>query len=459
MRLVFAYGPAYPPSMAPEARYARSGDVNIAYTVVGDGPFDLVYIQGFVSHVELAWRVPAYAEFLNGLASFSRFIFLDKRGTGMSDPVQGAPSLETRMDDVRAVMDAAGSSRAAIMGVSEGTPMSILFAATYPERVSALVLQAGAPRFVWAPDYPFGESVADHDREVRRIVDEWASPEFLEEAVAFMAPSYDDENRRALAEYIRLSSSPGAAAALELMNRDIDVRHVLPAVRAPTLVLNLTGDSEMIVQSCRYMAERIPGARLVQVEGQGHIPGPGNVDAFVGEIERFLTATISDRPPEPPDRQLATLLFTDIVGSTAHMARLGDAGWRQLIERHHELVRGELARARGREVDTAGDGFFAAFDGPARAVRCAQAIAHDVHELGIDVRSGLHTGECELVDGKVTGIAVNTGARVAAHAGPGEVLVSSTVKDLVAGSGLEFEDRGVHELKGIPGEWRLYAAV
>jgi class 3 adenylate cyclase len=445
--------------MAPETRYARSGDVNIAYTVVGDGPFDLVYIQGFVSHVELAWRVPAYAEFLNRLASFSRFIFLDKRGTGMSDPVQGAPSLETRMDDVRAVMDAVGSPRAAIMGVSEGSPMSILFAATYPERVSALVLQAGAPRFIWAPDYPFGQSVADYDREVRQLLDEWGTPEFLEEAVAVMAPSYDDESRRAFAEYIRLSASPGAAAALERMSRDIDVRHVLPAVRAPTLVVNLTGDSEMIVQACRYMADRIPGAQLVQVEGEGHIPGPGNVERFVGEIQRFLTTAISDQVPEGPERQLATLLFTDIVDSTTHMARLGDAGWRRLIEGHHGLVRRELLRARGREVDTAGDGFFAAFDGPARAVRCAQAIARGVEELGIAVRTGLHTGECELVDGKVTGIAVHTGSRVAAHAGPGEVLVSSTVKDLVAGSGLEFEDRGVHELKGIPGEWRLYAAV
>ncbi len=444
--------------MTPEARYARSGDVNIAYTVVGDGPFDLVYVQGFVSHVELAWRVPAYADFLNRLASFSRFIFLDKRGTGMSDPVEGAPSLETRMDDLRAVMDAAGSARAAIMGVSEGTPMSILFAATYPERVSALVLQAGLPRFVWAPDYPFAPSVEEFDREVRRMLDAWG-PGFFEEAVAFMAPSYDEENRRAFAEYLRLSASPGAAAALERMNRDIDVRQVLPAVRAPTLVLNLTGDDEEIVEGCRYMAERIPGARLVQVEGQGHIPGPGNAERFVTEIERFLTAVVSDEQPELPDRQLATLLFTDIVDSTAHMAQLGDAGWRELLETHHALVRRELARARGQEVDTAGDGFFAAFDGPARAVRCAKSIVDSVHDLGIALRSGLHTGECEIVDGKVSGIAVHTGARVAAHAAPGEVLVSGTVKDLVAGSGLEFEDRGVHELKGIPGEWRLYAAV
>jgi class 3 adenylate cyclase len=444
--------------MAPQARYARSGDVNIAYTVVGDGPIDLVYIQGFVSHVELAWRVPAYADFLNRLASFSRFIFLDKRGTGMSDRVEGVPSLETRMDDVRAVMDAVGSPRAAIMGVSEGTPMSILFAATYPERVSALVLQAGAPRFVWAPDFPFGPSVEEYDREVRRMVDGWG-PEYLEEVVSVMAPTYDEENRRAFAEYIRLSASPGAAGAIDRMNRDIDVRAVLPAVRAPTLILNLTGDSEEIVEGCRYMAERIPGARLVQIEGEGHVPGPGNVEPLVAAIERFLTDAVSSQEPEAADRQLATLLFTDIVDSTSHMARLGDSGWRRLIEGHHELVRSELTRARGREVDTAGDGFFASFDGPARAVRCAQAIAHGVHELGIDVRSGLHTGECELVDGKVTGIAVHTGARVAAHAGAGEVLVSSTVKDLVAGSGLEFEDRGVHELKGVPGEWRLYAAV
>jgi class 3 adenylate cyclase len=443
----------------PQARYARSGDVNIAYTMVGDGPLDLVYIQGFVSHAEFAWRVPAYADFLGRLASFSRFIFIDKRGTGMSDRVEGAPSLEIRMDDVRAVMDAVGSPRAAIMGVSEGTPMSILFAATYPERVSALVLQAGAPRFIWAPDYPSGEPVDEHEREVRRMGDEWGSPEYLEEAVAFMAPGYDEENRKAFADYIRFSATPGAAVALERMNRDIDVRHVLPAVRAPTLVLNLTGDSEQIVEGCRYMAERIPRARLVQVEGQGHIPGPGNVERFVSEIEGFLEEVASGADPAPPDRQLATLLFTDIVDSTTHMSRLGDAGWRELIERHHAVVRSELARSRGREVDTAGDGFFAAFDGPARAVRCAQAIVDGVRELGISVRTGLHTGECELVDGKVTGIAVHTGARVAAQAGPGEVLVSSTVKDLVAGSGLEFEDRGVHELKGIPGEWRLYAAV
>ena len=445
--------------MAPQARYARSGEVNIAYTVVGDGPFDLVYIQGFVSHVELAWRVPAYADYLNGLASFSRFIFLDKRGVGMSDRVEGAPSLETRMDDVRAVMDAAGSARAALMGVSEGTPMSILFAATYPERVLALVLQAGAARFTWAPDYTFGQPKEENERWVRRALDEWSSPAFLEEGVEFLAPEYDEENRRAFAEYLRLSASPGAVAALERMNQEIDVRGVLPAVRAPTLIMNLTGDSEDILEGSRYMAERIPGARLVEVEGSGHIPGPETVGYFVEEIERFLTAAVADQTPVPPERQLATLLFTDIVDSTEHMARLGDGGWRELIEGHHELVRRELARARGQEVDTAGDGFFAAFDGPARAVRCAQAIARGVQELGIDVRSGLHTGECELADGKVTGIAVNTGARVAAHAGPGEVLVSSTVKDLVAGSGLEFEDRGVHELKGIPGEWRLYAAV
>jgi class 3 adenylate cyclase len=445
--------------MTPRARYARSGDVTIAYTVVGDGPFDLVYIQGFVSHVELAWRVPAYADFLSRLASFSRLIFIDKRGTGMSDRAEGVPTLETRMDDVRAVMDAAGSARAAIMGVSEGTSMSILFAATYPERVFALVLQAGAPRFVWAPDYRFAPTIDEYDREVRRMVDGWGSPDLLEEAVSEMAPGFDEESRRAFADYIRLSASPGAAAALEGMNREIDVRHVLPAVRAPTLVINLTGDGEDIVQGCRYMADRIPGARLVQVEGQGHIPAPGNVDRFVAEIKAFLTNVSSDQEPQSPDRQLATLLFTDIVGSTERMAQLGDAAWGHLIERHHELVRRELARARGREVDTAGDGFFAAFDGPARAVRCAKEIVKGVREFGIEVRSGLHTGECELVNGKVTGIAVHTGARVAAHAEPGEVLVSSTVKDLVAGSGLKFEDRGVHELKGVPGEWRLYAAL
>lgn len=446
--------------MTPETRYARSGDVSIAYQVVGGGPFDLVYIPGFVSHVELTWRLHDYADYLGRLASFSRLILLDKRGTGMSDRVEGAPTLETRMDDVRAVMDAAGSTRAAILGISEGVPMSILFAATYPERTLALVLIGGTPRFVWAPDYPSGMPLEQYDRELREEADSWGSYEFLRSQVDVLAPTYDEEGRRALAEYLRLSASPGAVAALSRMNRDIDVRGVLPAVRAPTLVLNLSGDSDAVVHGSSYIAERIPLARLVPIEGQGHIPGPGNVERFVAEIERFLATAISvNREPEPPDRQLATLLFTDIVGSTERMAQLGDSGWRELLERHHALVRAALLHGRGREIDTAGDGFFAAFDGPARAVRCAKSIVDEVRELGIEVRSGLHTGECELIDGKISGIAVHMGARVAAHAGPGEVLVSSTVKDLVAGSGLEFEDRGLHELKGIPGEWRLYAAV
>jgi class 3 adenylate cyclase len=338
--------------------------------------------------------------------------------------------------------------------------MSILFAATYPERTLALVLIGGKPRQIWAPDYPFGATLENYDRAGREEVDTWGQEESTAAGVALLAPEFDEESRRAMSDYLRLSASPGAIAALNRMNREMDVRGVLPAVRAPTLVLNLTGDTPSVVEGSRYVAERIPGARLVAIEGRGHIPGPANYDRFVGEIERFLHAAVSSaREPEAPDRQLATLLFTDIVGSTERMARLGDSGWRELLEQHHSLVRAELLRARGREVDTAGDGFFAAFDGPARAVRCAKAIIDGVRELGIEVRSGLHTGECELVDGKVSGIAVHMGARVASQAGPGEVLVSSTVKDLVAGSDLQFEDRGVHELKGIPGEWRLYAAV
>jgi class 3 adenylate cyclase len=445
--------------MAPETRYARSGDVSIAYQVVGDGPFDVVFVPPLTSHVELGWAVPGTRAFLGGLASFARLIFFDKRGTGMSDRVAGAPTLETRMDDVRAVMDAAGSERAAVIGWSEGVAMSALFAATYPERAWALVLYGGAARELRAPDYPWGPTETEARRIIERERTTSESPEFAEEIARSGMPTAGDEEVAALARLIRQSISPGAAEALNRMNVQIDVRPVLPAIRVPTLVLHNSGDRWVEVERGRDVANRIPGAEFVELPIEGHMTPAADVPPLIGEIERFLHAAWDADSNREPDRQLATLLFTDIVDSTSHMAQLGDAGWRELLERHHALVRRELARARGQEVDTAGDGFFAAFDGPARAVRCAMSIVDSVRELGIDVRSGLHTGECELVDGKISGIAVHTGARVAAHAGAGEVLVSSTVKDLVAGSGLEFEDRGVHELKGIPGEWRLYAAV
>jgi pimeloyl-ACP methyl ester carboxylesterase len=445
--------------MALETRYARSGDVSIAYQAVGEGPFDVVFVPPALSHVELGWDLPNMRVFREGLSSFARLIFFDKRGTGMSDRVPGAASLETRMDDVRAVMDAAGSQRAALIGWSEGVAMSALFAATYPERVWALVLYGGAARELRAADYPWGPTEAEALRmiEEERVASE--RPAFAEELARSGMPMANEEEVLALARLIRQSASPGAIEALSRMNIQIDVRHVLPAIRVPTLVLHNTRDRWVDVECGRDLTRRIPGAELVEFPIEGHMTPTADMPQVVAEIERFLQTAWEGESQREPDRQLATLLFTDIVDSTAHMARLGDAGWRELIERHHAIVRAQLARARGREVDTAGDGFFASFDGPARAVRCAKAIAHGVQELGIYVRSGLHTGECELVDGKVSGIAVHTGARVAAHAQPGEVLVSQTVKDLVAGSGLEFEDRGAHELKGVPGEWRLYAAV
>jgi pimeloyl-ACP methyl ester carboxylesterase len=444
--------------MQPETSYARSGDVSIAYQIVGDGPFDLVFVPGFVSHVQLRWELPSVGPLLGALASFSRLIMFDKRGTGMSDRVSGAPTLETRMDDLRAVMDAAGSKRAALFGVSEGAPMSLLFAATYPERTAALALRSGFPRTMWAPDYPWGRTEDEYRRETERDLSLFGPREQAEEVVRSRG-TFAEEEVAAMAEYLRLSASPGAVEALALMNKEIDVRHVLPAIRVPTLILHGSEDTIVPIEVARYMAERIPGAKLVEMRGAGHLHFGPDSAAVHSEVERFFKEVWASGGWEEsePDRVLATVLFTDIVRASERAASLGDRAWRELLERHHGLVRRQLVRFRGRELDTAGDGFFASFDGPARAIRCAGAIVESMPELGLEVRAGLHTGECELVDGKVAGIAVHTGARVASYAQPGEVLVSSTVKDLVAGSGIAFQDRGVHELKGIPGEWRLYA--
>jgi class 3 adenylate cyclase len=443
----------------PETRYARSGDVSIAYQMLGDGPFDVVFVPPAVSNVELGWEVPNTRTFLDGLASFSRLIHFDKRGTGMSDRVVGAPTLETRMDDVRAVMDAAGSGRAALVGWSEGVAMSALFAATYPERAWALVLYGGKARELRAPDYQWGQTEAEALREGAedRVRDLSA---VAEEVASSGMPTASAEEVAALARMIRQSISPGALEALGRMNMQIDIRQVLPAIRVPTLVLHNTRDRWVDLERGRDLAGRIPGASFVEFPIDGHITPAADVPPVVGEIERFLRDVWeTTAAAQEPDRVLATVMFTDIVGSTETAAEVGDARWRELLEHHHALIRRELVRARGQEVDTAGDGFFAAFDGPARAIRCGCAITESVRELGLDVRVGLHTGECELIDGKVAGIAVHTGARVAAKAGRGEVLVSSTVKDLVAGSGLKFEDRGAHDLAGIPGEWRLYSVV
>ncbi len=443
--------------MQPETRYARSGDVSIAYQVVGEGPFDVVVVPGLVSHVELAWETPPWSTIFRRLASFSRLIVFDKRGTGMSDRVSGAPTLETRMDDVRAVMDAAGSPRAALVGISEGTAMSLLFAATYPERTVALVAIGGFARSMWAPDYPPGFSEEQWREVCVAIAGIFGSRDEARAAVRFLA-RYTDEELELSAAYHRRSASPGALDALVAMDHDIDVRHVLPSVRAPAMLVHGTHDMMASIDGARYMAERIPGARLLELPGELHVPIGPALDQTMDEIEQFLKrASEAGGDDSEPERVLATILFTDIVGSTERASALGDRAWHELLERHHELVRSQLVRFRGTEVNTAGDGFFASFDGPARAIRCASAIVDSVRELDLEVRTGLHTGECELVNGKVSGIAVHTGARVAAEAAASEVLVSSTVKDLVAGSGLAFDDRGTHPLKGIPGDWHLFA--
>jgi pimeloyl-ACP methyl ester carboxylesterase len=441
--------------MLPETRYATSGDISIAYQVVGEGPFDIVHIPGFVSNVELGWNIPSRAALYRELASFSRLIIFDKRGTGMSDRVVGAPTIEARMDDVRAVMDAVGSPRAALIGLSEGAPLGIVFAATYPERTDALVLIGGFARLMWAPDHPWGRTEEDYDREAEIDLQVLGT---REAALASMRTIMDDEDEvRAFVDLYRQSITPGGMRGLHLINKEIDVRDVVPSVQAPTLVVH--GERDHVpVEGGRWLADHITGARLLELPGARHLPLGEDLERTVTEIRSFLESAWQSGPRESePDRVLATVLFTDIVESSERAVELGDRAWRDLLERHHELVRRQLVRYRGREVDTAGDGFFASFDGPARGIRCACAILEEVGPLGLKVRAGLHTGECEVIDGKVAGIAVHTGARVASSAGPGEVFVSSTVKDLVAGSGIRFEERGVRELKGIPGAWQLFA--
>ncbi|MGZ4387771.1 MAG: adenylate/guanylate cyclase domain-containing protein [Gaiellaceae bacterium] len=441
----------------PVTRYARSGDVSIAYQVLGDGPFDLVWVPGAFSHVELNWTIPSRAAFNRRLASFCRLISFDKRGTGMSDRA-GIANLETRMDDVRAVMDAAGSERAALLGTSEGGPMCTLFAATYPERTWALILFASFPRVMWAPDYPWGDKEEDWRRAFEELERSAGDPRYFERLAEALAPSADAESKRRFAEMMRQSGTPGARLELERMNREIDVRHVLPSIRVPTLVLNRVGDHPSNVGGSRYLAGHIPGARHVELDGADHAPSAGDAEPVLQEMQAFLeNAWRGADDVDTHESVLATVLFTDIIGSTEKMTALGDRGWRELLQAHHATVRRELMRYRGVEMDTAGDGFFARFDGPARAIRCATSITEQVRQLGLEVRAGLHTGECELADGKVAGIAVSIGARVAAEAAPGEVLVSGTVRDLVAGSGFEFEDRGARALKGVPGEWRIFA--
>jgi pimeloyl-ACP methyl ester carboxylesterase len=440
----------------PRTRYTRSGDVSIAYQVVGDGPIDLVFAPGFPSHLEHAWDQPRLAHFYRRLASFSRLILFDKRGLGLSDRVVDSdlPGVEQRMDDLRAVLDEVDSDGAAVLGASDGGPIAAVFAATYPERTSHLILVNSYARRLSGEDYPWGPTPEDWDGIAQTMAARWGDPLFLE----MLFPSHADDPAFAewWATFLRRSVSPGAAGAYIRMNAEIDVRSVLPAVHVPTLVLHSVGDRICPVEGGRYMAEEIAEAEFVELPGEDHQVWVSDADAAIGEIERFLTG---QRIAPSPDAVLATLLFTDIVGSTEQAAGLGDRRWRTLLDTHDGITRRELERTGGREVNTTGDGFLATFDGPARAVRCALGIERALAELGIHIRAGVHTSEVEVVGDDIRGLGVHVAARVMSYAGPGEVVVSRVVRDLSVGSGLRFTELGTHRLKGVPGEWELFTAA
>ncbi len=440
----------------PETRYAKSGDVHIAYQVFGEGRLDLVFVAEFWNSIEAMWEQPDYRRCLERLGSFARVICLDQRGTGSSDPVSLSelPTLEVWADDVIAVMGAVGSSRAALLGAGGGGGVSMVFAATFPERVHALVLLNSTARYTQAPDYPWGTSPEFEARIEKELEFGWGRGVLLETVGPSVAG--DPDFRSWWGRYQRLGSTPGTVRRTRHMLQELDVRDVLGSIGVPTLILHRRDNRLVDVAHGRYLAEHIPAARYVELEGDDYLWFVGDSDAILDEIEVFLTGS---RRTREADRVLATVLFTDVVGSTERAAALGDAAWRDLRAVHDAVVRAELARHRGREIDTAGDGFLASFDGPARAVRCACAIRDGLRRVGLEVRAGLHTGEVELVGDGVAGIAVHIGARISALAEPGQVLASSTVRDLVAGSGIEFEDRGVHELRGVPGEWRLFAVA
>ena len=439
--------------MEVATRYAKSGNLRIAYQVHGDGPIDLLFAPGYLSHLEQNQWWPGYAEFMRKCASFSRLIIFDRRGTGLSDRILSLGSFEELMDDIGAVLDAVGSERAALFGGAEGGPMCVLYAATFPERTSALILGASYARRTWAPDYPWGLD-AEAQRRILDVYEErWGRPGFGSNS---LAPSLIDDERFQdwYAQAQRFAGTPASAREWFKVTMEIDVRSVLPAIRVPTLVIHRAGDRVIPVESGRYLAEGIPDARYVEVPGDDHFPFVGDIDAIVDEVEEFLTGS---RRVREPDRVLATVLFTDIVGSTERAAELGDKRWTELLADHHRVVRTELDRHRGKIHRIEGDGTLSTFDGPARAVNCALAVQRALAPLGVAIRAGLHTGEVELADTGIEGIAVHIGARVASLAGPGEVLVSGTVKDLVVGSGIAFADRGRHELKGVPGDWQVYA--
>jgi class 3 adenylate cyclase len=443
----------------PTTRYAKTSDgVHIAYQVIGDGPADVVFVPWEYSNIEVNWEMPWHARFVRELSRHARVLLLDCRGIGASDRGTGpaTPTLEARMDDIRAVMDAVGSERATLFGLESGGTLCFAFAATHPERTAAVVAIGAPAANLGDDDYPWAWDHDAWDLWLDRVEREWGSEDFVRQLNETLSPSLagDLSYLRTLGKILRLAASPGDAAAFDRIQRDTDVRHVLPAIQAPTLLIHRTGDRLEPVEQGRYIADRIPGARLLELEGEDHL---GPFDDLLPHIIGFLNST-RERESEF-DRVLATILFTDIVGSTERAAAEGDRGWRDLLERHHQVVRAMIGRFRGVEVDTAGDGFFATFDGPVRAVRCAQAIVDAVRAVGIEVRAGCHTGEVDTIDGQTGGLAVHIGARVGAMAGPSEILASQTVKDLTAGSGLVYEDAGEHELKGVPDRWRLYRVV
>jgi class 3 adenylate cyclase len=434
-------------------RYTKSGEHHIAWQAEGrEDAIDLIYVPTWVGQLEVLGEEPTIQAFVEKMCRFARLISFDRRGAGLSDPMVGAPTLEEQIDDVLAVMDAAGTERAALLGSLEGGPLAMTFAATHPDKVSALVLYATFARAAWAPDYDWAPKPEDRARNLEVLVSQWGQGMIG----AGIAPSKASDP--AFIEWAgrmeRYSASPGTIRKIQDVVGGTDVRHVLPTIRVPTLVMHRRDDSFLKVEHSRYLAEHIPGARYVELEGSDSLFSVGDVDALIGEVEEFLTGA---RHVHEPDRVLATVLFTDIVGSTERAAELGDSDWRSLLERHDALVRAEVERHRGRCVKSTGDGVLATFDGPARAVRAATSIGDAVRRLGVDIRAGLHTGELEVLDDDVGGLAVHIGARVMGKAEAGEVLVSSTVKDLVVGSGLDFSERGEHQLKGVPGEWRLFA--
>jgi class 3 adenylate cyclase len=439
--------------MAPQTRYVKSGDLYIAYQVIGDGPIDLVYVPSWISQVEHYWEEPTVAKYFRRLASFSRLIMFDRRGSGLSDPMLGTPTLEEQMDDVVAVMDAAGSERAAVFAWLEGGAMAALFAATHPARTRALVLYEAMPRMSWAPDYDWPPT--REQRQASLDAAQWGDGS----RILALSPSSATNPR--LIEWFgrleRLSASPGTARKLMMMNADVDVRAVLPSISVPTLVVHRMGDRFIDIRHSRYFAEHIPGARFIELQGAEVFSFGTEQDSLLDEIEEFLTGA---RQAPHPERVLATVMFSDIVGSTSAAAELGDRRWREVLGSIEDTVTRHLSNHRGRAIKSLGDGFLATFDGPARGIRCATAIRDAIRDqFGLEVRSGLHTGEIEVIGSDVGGIAVHIGARVGASAGPGEVVVSGTVKDLVVGSGIAFDDRGEHELRGVPGQWRLWAVA